>query len=105
MVNDDPRGRLDTVAREIDDARSRLSRLRHEGERHFIDDAQVDPEVARLLADVVAAGERVEHLTVNRAGIQQLSDDDHQRLADIEQQISRLRELSGPKDERHFIDG
>jgi hypothetical protein len=106
MVNDDPGSRLAALDAEINEARRKLASLRHEGERHFIDDAPVDPELSRLLRDVVRSHEELSHLRANPAtpgGVP--TDQDHRRLAELEAQIESLRKLTKPKDKRHFIDG
>ena len=114
---EDPQARFGRLEAQIAKARRQLASLRHDGERHFIDQEAVHPEVPGLLEEVVRRGGELEHLramasgshAVNPAvGKPQTTDDDHRRLDDLEARITRLNELSGDdphKHERHFIDG
>jgi hypothetical protein len=113
---EDPRSRFARLNAEIAKARRQLAALRHEGERHYIDDQPVDPEVPAVLRDIVAQGEELAALQsmstgtseVNRAFTTAELDDQHQRLDDLESRISKLNQLAGDdphRHEQHFIDG
>jgi hypothetical protein len=108
--------RFARLEREITRARRQLAVLRHEGERHFIDDQPVHPEVPGVLQDIVREGGELTELrtmssgsgAVNRAFTSEEVDDQHRRLDVLEERIQRLSTLLGDdphKHERHFIDG
>jgi hypothetical protein len=111
---DDSAARIERLRAEIAEARRRLGTLRHEGERHFIDDRPVSPEVTAALKGVVQKGDELEALRAMRSGdktavnppLDHPVSDEH--LADLEARIHRLRQASGDDPhahERHFIDG
>jgi hypothetical protein len=115
-TSEDPRERFARLEEEIRRARRRFAALRHEGERHFIDDQPVDPEVASVLQQIVRDGDELAHLraigsgsvAVNRAYSAEEVDEHHQRLDVLEERIRRLTVLledDPHKHERHFIDG
>jgi hypothetical protein len=113
---EDPRARFARLSAEIDKARRQLATLRHEGERHYIDDQPVDPETSALLRDVVAQGQELAALQsmstgatdVNRAFTKAEVDDQHERLDALESRINTLNQRAGDdphRHEQHFIDG
>jgi hypothetical protein len=106
--------RMERLRGEISEARRRLATLRHEGERHFIDDQPVSPELTAALEGVVRKGDELAALRAMRTGedtavnlpLDQHIPDEH--LADLEGRIQRLRQVAGDDPhthERHFIDG
>ena len=112
----DPGIRFARIEIEIVRARRQLAALRHEGERHFIDDQPVHPEVPGVLHDIVNRSDELSRLratapgtsAVNKAFSSAELDEQHRHLDDLEARISRLAELTGDdphKHERHFIDG
>ena|SRR5579872_1420771 len=111
-MDDDRLARIDA---EIQACRRRLSKLRHEGERHFIDDQPVSPEVTAAIKDIVNRGDELARLRAMRSGTADANrafsaptDEEHQHLEDLEAGITRLRKLfeTDPhRTERHFIDG
>jgi hypothetical protein len=112
----DPGVRFARIEIEIVRARRLLAALRHEGERHFIDDQPVHPEVPGVLHDIVDRSDELSRLrstapgtsAVNRAFSSAELDEQHRHLDDLEARISRLAELTGDdphKHERHFVDG
>jgi hypothetical protein len=114
--SEDPRSRFARLSAEIDKARRQFAALRHEGERHYIDDQPVDAEVPAVLRDIVAQSDELAALQsmstgttdVNRAFTSAEIDDQHQRLDDLETRISTLNRLAGDdphRHEQHFIDG
>jgi len=129
---EDPRVRFGRLEAQITKARRQLASLRHEGERHFIDDEPVHPEVPGLLEEVVRRGGELEHLREIASGSHEVNpalnpagggaagtatggpagtvraDEEHRRLDDLEARINRLNALCGDDPhahERHFIDG
>ena len=114
--SEDPRSRFARLSAEIDKARRQFAALRHEGERHYIDDQPVDAEVPAVLRDIVAQSDELAALQsmstgttdVNRAFTSAEIDDQHQRLDDLETRISTLNRLAGDdphRHEPHVIDG
>jgi hypothetical protein len=107
----DPGIRFARLEAEIARARRQLAALRHEGERHFIDDQPVHPEVPGVLHDIVNHSDELSRLRkspVNKAFSSAELDDQHRHLNDLESRIQRLAELTGDDPhthERHFIDG
>jgi hypothetical protein len=57
--SEDPRSRFARLSAEIDKARRQFAALRHEGERHYIDDQPVDAEVPAVLRDIVAQSDEL----------------------------------------------
>jgi len=113
-TTEDPRARFARLEAEIAKAHRHLASLRHEGERHFIDEEPVHPEVPGLLEEVVRRSRELEHLRGSGPGSHAVNpaasspDDEHRRLADLEARIARLNQLVGDDPhthERHFIDG
>ena len=115
-VSEDPGTRLARLEAQIGKARRQLANLRHEGERHFVDDEPVHPEVPAVLADIVNKGDELARLrtmrtssdVVNPAFSKVEIDDQHRHLDELEARIQRLGELCGDDPhthERHFIDG
>ena len=115
-ANEDPGTRFARLEREIARARRCLATLRHEGERHFIDDQPVNPEVAGVLHDIVRCDEELVELrsmasgstAVNRSFSTEEVDTQHRQLDVLEERIQRLSTLledDPHKHERHFIDG
>ncbi len=115
-AQEDPGQRFARLDKEIARARRHLAALRHEGERHFIDDNPVRPEVPGVLQDIVCQSDELAELramssgsgAVNRAFSAAEVDDQHRRLDALEEQIQRLGTLledDPHKHERHFIDG
>ena len=113
---EDPRARFARLSAEIDKARRQLAALRHEGERHYIDDQPVDPQASALLRDIVAQGQELTALQsmssgttdVNRAFSTAELDDQHERLDALEARINALNQMAGDdphRHEQHFIDG
>jgi len=113
---EDPRSRFARLSAEIAKARRQLAALRHEGERHYIDDKPVDPDVPDALRDIVAQSDELAALQtmssgtsdVNRAFTAAQLDDQHQRLDQLESRIQTLSQRAGDdphKHEQHFIDG
>ncbi len=114
-TSDDPAARLARLDSEIQEARRRLGALRHEGERHFIDDQPVHAEVPDLLKEVIERYERLRGLhggsTSERHLNPPLSAADAAQvdtgLAELEARIGRLRQLAATdphRAQRHFID-
>jgi hypothetical protein len=112
----DPGVRFALIEIEIVRARRKLAALRHEGERHFIDDQPVHPEVPGVLHDIVDRGDELSRVrstgpgttAVNKAFSRAELDEQHRHLDDLEARIARLAELTGDdphKHERHFVDG
>ncbi len=111
---DDPATRLARLESEIQEARRRLGALRHEGERHFIDDEPVHAEVPGLLADVVERYDRLQqlhrasperHVNPPTSGAPAAPVDEG--LSELEARIARLRQLAATdphRAQRHFID-
>jgi predicted AAA+ superfamily ATPase len=115
-TTEEPSQRFARLEREIAQARRRLAGLRHEGERHFIDDQPVHPEVPGVLEDIVRRGDELDQLrqmssgshAVNRASTAAEADEQHRQLDVLEERIQRLSILLNDdphKHERHFIDG
>jgi hypothetical protein len=115
-TSEDPGKRFARLEREIARARRQLAVLRHEGERHFIDDQPVHPEVPGVLQEIVREGDELTELramstgsgAVNPAFSAEEVDDQHQRLDVLEARIQRLSTLLDDdphKHERHFVDG
>jgi hypothetical protein len=115
-ANEDPGKRFARLEKEIARARRCLAGLRHEGERHFIDDQPVHDEVPGVLDDIVRCSDELAELrtmssgsgAVNRAFTAEEVDDQHQQLDVLEARIQRLSVLLDDdphKHERHFIDG
>ncbi len=115
-AQEDPSRRLARLEQEIARARRHLAALRHEGERHFIDDRPVHPEVGTVLVEIVRQGDELVELRamatgssdVNRAFTEAELDDQHRALDALEERIKRLEALledDPHKHERHFIDG
>jgi hypothetical protein len=104
MAEEELAARMAALDAQIDEAQRKLASLRHVGERHFIDDAPVAPELAQALHDVVEAGERYRH---SRAAIRATPGQPDTPLVELEKRIARLRRLTeNPhKTEQHFIDG
>jgi hypothetical protein len=102
----DPKARLARVQTEIEQARHRLSRLRHEGERHFIDGDQVSPEHVEHLHGLVAAGDDLLEKYPPHLNPPVEEEDATKRLADIEARIEKVRHSTEDPHltERHFID-
>jgi len=115
-ASEDPRKRFARLEQEIARAKRCLAVLRHDGERHFIDDQPVHPEVAGVLEEIVRQSDELTELRamssgsseVNRAFTTQEVDDQHRKLDVLEERIQRLTVLLDDdphKHERHFIDG
>jgi hypothetical protein len=115
-TDEDPGARFARLEKEITRAKRSLAALRHDGERHFIDDQPVQPEVEGVLKDIVRHGDELTDLRamssgsveVNRAFTAQEVDDQHRTLDVLEERIQRLTVLledDPHKHERHFIDG
>jgi hypothetical protein len=113
---DDPGTRLSRLEAQIAKARRQLASLRHDGERHFIDDGPVHPEVPSVLADIVNRGDELARLRSGGTGPAPVNpafstvelDDQHRRLDELQARIDRLAQLCGDdphSHERHFIDG
>jgi hypothetical protein len=114
--NEDPGARFARLDREIAQARRRLAVLRHEGERHFIDDQPVHPDVPGVLQEIVRHSDELTELRamsagsgeVNRAFTAEEVDTQHEKLDVLETRIQHLTVLledDPHKHERHFIDG
>jgi hypothetical protein len=116
---EDPQARFGRLEAQIAKARRQLASLRHDGERHFIDQEAVHPEVPGLLEEVVRRGGELEHLRAAASGSHAVNpaltpaagtpaaDEEHRRLDDLEARITRLNQLCGDdphSHERHFID-
>ncbi|HVM66070.1 MAG TPA: hypothetical protein VMU14_14485 [Acidimicrobiales bacterium] len=115
-TGDDPGERFARLEREIELARRKLAALRHEGERHFIDDEPVHPEVPGVLKDIVRESDELVELrsmgsgsdAVNRSFSAEETDAQHEKLDVLEARIQHLTVLledDPHKHERHFIDG
>jgi hypothetical protein len=115
-TGEDPGKRFARLEREITQARRKLAALRHEGERHFIDDQPVHPDVPGVLQDIVREGDELTELramssgsgAVNRSFSAEEVDEQHRRLDGLEvriQELSTLLEDDPHKHEQHFIDG
>jgi hypothetical protein len=113
---EEPRARFARLSAEIDKARRQFAALRHEGERHYIDDQPVNPEVPGVLRDIIAQSEELSALEAMSTGGSEVNpafskgeiDDQHQRLDDLESRINTLNQLAGDdphRHEQHFIDG
>jgi len=114
-AKEDPGRRFARLEQEIGRAKRHLAALRHEGERHFIDDRPVRPEVGTVLVEIVRNGDELAELRamasgsgdVNRAYTQAEVDEQHRALDALEERIKRLETLledDPHKHERHFID-
>jgi hypothetical protein len=115
-AKEDPGTRFARLSAEIAKARRQLAALRHEGERHFIDDQPVHPDVPGVLEQIVSTGDELAALQAMSSGSSDVNpalnkgalDDQHQRLDQLEARIQTLSQLYGDdphKHERHFIDG
>jgi hypothetical protein len=115
-AGDDPGDRFARLEREIQQARRKLAALRHEGERHFIDDDPVHPDVPGVLQDIVRESDELVELrsmgsgsdAVNRSFSAEEADAQHEKLDVLEARIQHLTVLledDPHKHERHFIDG
>jgi hypothetical protein len=110
---EDPGTRFARISGEIQRARRQLAALRHEGGRHFIDDAAVHPDVPAVLEDIVARGTEIEQLhalTTDATAVNPAFTEDPaaaERLKQLEARIQTLSQLCEDphKTERHFIDG
>ena len=101
--NDELAARLAEIDQEIGEARRRLSTLRHEGERHFIDDQPVDPSFTEALQGPVEEHDRLHPHEEEHA---QTFAGEADQLAALEARIAQVRAASRDphRDEQHFID-
>ena len=89
---------------EIAEAERKLAVLRHDGERHFIDDVPVHPELPHALRRVVDAGAHFRRAQVEHPPASSEAQDP---LRALEEEIARCRELAADphKNEPHFYPG
>jgi len=113
---EDPQARFARLEREIAEARRRYAALRHDGERHFIDEEQVSADVAGTLRDIMHQSDELLALrsmttgstAVNRSFTAEEVDAQHRQLDALEERIQHLATILGDdphSHERHFIDG
>jgi hypothetical protein len=116
MSDEDPGARFARLDREITQAKRKLAGLRHDGERHFIDDQPVHPDVPGVLQDIVKEGDELTELRARSSGSEAVNlsfsaleiDEQHRRLDVLEARIQHLNTVLDDdphKHQQHFIDG